>query len=84
MKEKNEEFRIDDLYVAAGIKTMGLKFIDIEQEGNRKYFIFEGGQQVQEKLSEYLQDKNKIRTALNNLRDLKGLLFSRGECKNEI
>lgn len=72
-------FRCDDLYTSAGLKSLGLDFLGIDRQGNRTYFLFEGGNQAQDKLQEYLQDKNKVRTALNNLRDLKNLIFSRGE-----
>ena len=79
--EKNgyEIFRCDCLYTSAGIKSLGLDFLGVDRQGNRTYFLFEGGKQAQDKLQEYLQDKNKVRTALNNLRDLKNLIFSRGE-----
>ena len=77
MEENEEIFKTDDLFIASGLRYLGLPLIKIEPEFKRVYFVFKGGSEAQEKLKDYLNDEGGARSILTMYRDLKNLIFTK-------
>ena len=69
-------FKTNDLYFAAFLKTADFELVDVIADGNRKYFVFRADKAMLNKVqTEYINGKAKVvaKDLIDNLRNLKTL-----------
>lgn len=74
---KNETYSTSDLWLAAFLKTKGMKLVRIEGESKRAFFVFDTSENQKELIKEFYNDGIVgIATIKNTIADLKSAIFN--------